>query len=30
MYYIIYNINVRAHEEKGTIRKVSSLFYTDI
>jgi len=26
MYYIIYNINVRAHEEKGTNRKVSSFF----
>lgn len=27
MYYIIYNINVRGHEEKGTNRKVSSLFF---
>jgi hypothetical protein len=30
MYYIIYNINVRAHEEKGTNRKVSSLFSIQI
>lgn len=30
MYYIIYNINVRAHEEKGTNRKVSSLFSKQI
>ena len=30
MYYIIDNINVRAHEEKGTNRKVSSLFSIQI